>query len=112
MMPTIAENALTLDYPVIAAIATAMFGAVTAFVVWLWMHFKKSDREKDSRMGKLEGRMDTLERAVSGQSQFVSAVVGASKAADHVPSRVIHELHDQYKPTDRTGTHHPIIKIK
>lgn len=103
-----AENALTLDYPVIAAIVSGLLSAVVAFVLWLWRHFKASDSQKDTRLVRLEERMDTLEKAVAGQSQFVSAVVGASRASESVASKVIHALHEQYKPTDRTGTYHPI----
>lgn len=102
------QNSLTLDYATIVAIAASLFGAVIAGVVWLWVNFKKTDQQKDVRLVKIESRMDILERAVAGQSQFVSAVVGASKTGDSVASKVIHELHDQYKPTDRTGTYHPI----
>lgn len=102
MTPILAEST---EYP---AITITVFGAVVAGVIWLWLHFKKADKDKDTRMISLEGRMNKLETAVSGQSQFVSAVVGASKAGDSVASKVIHDLHDQYKPTDRSGTYHPI----
>jgi len=108
MTTTLAENALTLDYPVIAAIGSGLLSAIIAFVLWLWHHFKKTDGQKDARLERLENRMDMLEQAVSGQSQFVSAVVGASKSNNTVASKVIHDLHAQYKPTDRTGTYHPI----
>ena len=102
------SNVITLDYPAIAGIGSILFGGVIAVVIWLWHHFKKTDSQKDVRLERLETRMDLLEQAVSGQSQFVSAVVGASQAANNVASKVIHDLHRQYKPTDRTGTYHPI----
>jgi len=105
---TMPQNAITLDYPAIAAIGSGLLGSIVAFVLWLWHHFKKTDSEKDARLQRLEERMDMLEKAISGQSQFVSAVVGASRASDSVASKVIHDLHKQYKPTDRTGTYHPI----
>lgn len=103
------NNSITLDYPAIASIGSVLIGGVIAFVFWLWLNFKKTDVQKDARLERLENRMDMLEQAVSGQSQFVSAVVGASKSNNTVASKVIHDLHAQYKPTDRTGTYHPIV---
>ena len=108
MTTTLAENALTFNYSAIASIGSIIIGGVIAFVFWLWHHFKKTDSQKDARLERLENRMDMLEQAVSGQSQFDSAVVGASKSNNTVASKVIHDLHAQYKPTDRTGTYHPI----
>lgn len=116
MIFLIAEsNTLTLDYPIIAGIATPVLGGGTVFVTWLWLRFKKTDREKDERLKVMDAaikdmqqRMNKMESTLSGQSQFVSAVIGASQNGEAVPSKVIHALHAQYKPTDRTGTYHPI----
>ena len=62
-------------------------------------------------MSAVNKRMSDLESAMSGQSQFISAVVGAAKNGASVSSHVIRELHAQYKPTDRTGIHRPIVTL-
>jgi hypothetical protein len=96
MMPLLAEAAFELTTEKITG-----FVVVSSAFSFLWVRFQKSFK-------RLEERVDTLERVTGNNSQFIAGVATASMAGPTVSSSLIHDLHEQYKPSDGSGIHRPI----
>lgn len=96
MMPLLAE-AIVEATPEKLAVG----GFAVAVVSFLCYHFRSSLRN-------LEGRVKTLESVTIANSQFIAGVTAASMAGPTVPSSLIHDLHEQHKPSDASGIYKPL----